>query len=513
MYVRKTLWVLLAVLLAMPVTAYGGYRFTPIAETVDWMGPVPTMGEEMDWALNNAGQVVFDGRDEDQMGRVLYRGDGQSLTRIAPSWLYSTGDMSGNGHFDMNDAGTVIFTSGYDGSTMAPDSAYTTQNGVSFQLVLSSDTYLGSPSTWPFGSWVDGIGPVSINNAGVIAFEAMVTSGDGMEYDRGLYTRQPGGDIQALFSVESDAFHRYGPLSINNAGDVTFRGNIDDMGSARLFQSTVPNMFKIIDGKTHDFWNGGPVPSANDAGMVAFSDTRWDEQTQTDVSELVLSDGYTRTVVLSMQTMEGFDDPAVNNEGQVAFELVYWDEQTQTDVEAIYAGPDLVADKVIARGDSLFGMGVQSVEFSTRGLNDSGQIAFWAELYNSDLGLYVHGLYLADPVILGDFNVDGQTNLLDIEGFTAAILDGGAGFLAAHPDMTIADIDPSGGANPGDPVISLLDIPCFVQIVTGGGQAVAIPEPTSLGLLSLACVCLLRRRGHIPASSQPTAQPVQSQSV
>ncbi|MFN3650995.1 MAG: choice-of-anchor tandem repeat NxxGxxAF-containing protein [Armatimonadota bacterium] len=46
----------------------------------------------------------------------------------------------------------------------------------------------------------------------------------------------------------------------------------------------------------------------------------------------------------------------------------------------IFTGPDPVADKVIATGDTLLGGTVQTVELSREGINDQGQIAFKATL-------------------------------------------------------------------------------------------------------------------------------------
>jgi hypothetical protein len=59
----------------------------------------------------------------------------------------------------------------------------------------------------------------------------------------------------------------------------------------------------------------------------------------------------------------------------------------------IFTGSDPVADKVIARGDELFGRPVHGLTLSRNGLNDSGQIVFTATL---DGGGSV--VVLADPV-------------------------------------------------------------------------------------------------------------------
>jgi len=93
----------------------------------------------------------------------------------------------------------------------------------------------------------------------------------------------------------------------------------------------------------------------------------------------------------------------------------------------------------------------------------------------------------------GDFNLDGITNLLDINDFVLALTNM-PGYMVAYPTADIPAIDPSQMANPGDPIINLLDINPFVILLTGGGEAGAIPEPASIGLLVLGGLALLRRR-------------------
>ena len=51
-----------------------------------------------------------------------------------------------------------------------------------------------------------------------------------------------------------------------------------------------------------------------------------------------------------------------------------------SDHSGVYSGGDPVADKILAGGDSLCGSTVLNVDFQRFGLNDAGQIAFWADL-------------------------------------------------------------------------------------------------------------------------------------
>jgi hypothetical protein len=59
----------------------------------------------------------------------------------------------------------------------------------------------------------------------------------------------------------------------------------------------------------------------------------------------------------------------------------------------VFTGPDAVADKVIGPGDALDGSTVNWAWSMGEGMNDNGQIAFWAQLADGRSGIYV-----ADPV-------------------------------------------------------------------------------------------------------------------
>ena len=78
--------------------------------------------------------------------------------------------------------------------------------------------------------------------------------------------------------------------------------------------------------------------------------------------------------------------PGINKANQVAFVATL-----RAGGSGIFTGPDPLADKVIATGDPLLGSTVVRLGFF-RGLNDAGQIAFWATLANGS-----GGWFRADP--------------------------------------------------------------------------------------------------------------------
>jgi hypothetical protein len=94
------------------------------------------------------------------------------------------------------------------------------------------------------------------------------------------------------------------------------------------------------------------------------------------------------------------------------------------------------------------------------------------------------GFEVADslPVPVGDVNWDGQVNGLDVPPFVERLLNG--------PYLTTADMDEDGQ-------ISGLDVPLFVATLVAAEHQLAdasVPEPSTLALLLLALIFLLRQK-------------------
>jgi hypothetical protein len=67
--------------------------------------------------------------------------------------------------------------------------------------------------------------------------------------------------------------------------------------------------------------------------------------------------------------------PSIDTQGDVAFTA-----ELDAGGRGLFTGPDVLADRVIGSGDALGGSVVTDVSLCAEGLNDSGQLAFTAQL-------------------------------------------------------------------------------------------------------------------------------------
>ncbi len=233
------------------------------------------------------------------------------------------------------------------------------------------------------------LGSPAINNEGTIA----ISSNRGPGVDTGLYTVSDG--EVSLIADSSGSFDSFGSTGINDASTVAFAAELDAGGSG---------IFTISDGATttiadesgpFDFLLGGTA--INNAGTVAFGAfPNFDDFLGGNGGGGIFTNSGGATTLIADNTgpFATFGPPAINDSGTVAF-------QATLDAEGvgIFTGPDPVTDKVIATGDTLFGSTVTSLSFArfdNKGLNNSGQLAFFAELEDG-----TSGIFRADPVMLG----------------------------------------------------------------------------------------------------------------
>jgi hypothetical protein len=353
------------------------FTFTKIADDsgpfsfVDvFFGPEPV--------INNRGTVAFL-TNLDTGGQGIFTGSGGATTTIAIA--DGSGPPGTLGTFQsppaLNDEGTVAFTAFL--STGVPRSfsggGLFTSNGGATTFIADSNLqpafFLGNPA---------------INNEGTIAIIASSPGGAG---DR-LFTVS--GGATTLIADSSGPFSGFGSTEINDAGTVAFFASRDEGGNG-IFTTNGGAITTVADSSgLFGFLLGSAI---NNAGTVAFSAFR-DFQ---DFLEggggggiFTSSGGVTTLIADNTGPFRTFGSglPAINDAGTVAF-LASLDEGGS----GIFTGPNPVTDKVIATGDSLFGSTVTSLgfnRFSSKGLNNAGQLAFFAQLADGS-----SGIFRADP--------------------------------------------------------------------------------------------------------------------
>jgi hypothetical protein len=358
--------VLLAlVLLGAPASAVAAsYSFTKVADSVtDGFDP-SSFGSA---ALNAPGDVAF------RAGRVapdgfntiggIYRANaGGGLTTIVED-AKRFGFIGRNP--SMNDLGEVSFAARLNEVDKA--------TGFTIEAIVRGDgkqlTEIASTAEQFNFFGFD----TSVNNSGVVAFKAELDRE--FNFDEGLFSgdgdRKLGTTTHYLASTSPFVGEDSRP-SINNVGNIAFQEQTDGDFDDGIFVTTEGGGFTTI---AHDPDQSVREPVLNDAGAVAFT-TSFFKAGQFVTAIVTGSGRRLRTVVDTRGDFGsfGFRPAPLNNNGDVAFLATLDDFQTT----GIFVGPDPVADRVIATGDTLDGATVTGLGFAEEGLNDSGQLAFRA---------------------------------------------------------------------------------------------------------------------------------------
>ena len=257
----------------------------------------------------------------------------------------------------INNAGTVAFSALLNTDDI--NGVFVGNGGAITTIADSSGPYALSRG----GGWFP-----SINNSGIVTFSTFLDAGGS-----GIFASD-GGAITTI--GDSSGFSDLGISDINNDGAVAFRG-VPVGGSEGIFVSNNRTITTIGD-------SSGPFSllldlSLNNKGTVAFS-------TLLDAGGNGIFTGNGDTIspiVNSNGAFISLNSPSINDSDTVAFQA-----SLATGGEGIFIGSDPVADKVIATGDSLFGSTVTYLAFSTKGLNNSNQLAFAAGLADGSFGIF-----------------------------------------------------------------------------------------------------------------------------
>jgi len=314
----------------------GDYSFTEITES---------SGGFSFPSLNAAGAVAWiqDG------GNSLMVGDGGPVTI-----LYDGGGIGPfrgfGGHPSINDDGVVAFIAN---SSTLPG------------RVFAGDGGLPTPMA---PNCCGGTTNVDINSSGMVVFSSYSGSHSVFVSDGGLLT---------TIADANNSLWGFDDPSINNQGMVVFHA-LFNTGGGGIFMGDGGSLITIADSSGPFYFDGnnsGRQPSINDNGTVVFI-AALDAGGKGIFTRT--TDAQITTIVTTGDVFRDFDDqgPAINGNGVVTFRARLTDGGV-----GIFTGPDPLADKVIARGDPLFGSTVTGIYIGLgEELNDAGQVAFFADL-------------------------------------------------------------------------------------------------------------------------------------
>lgn len=350
----------------VPSHAATGYTFTKIADT---RGPFRTFPRPALVALSPAGTVVFRAElDTGSMG--IFSNTGGIFSAVAESGQVSAEFSQLDSFPSLNANGLVAWRGTLRGGA---EGIFLRQGSSLTAVVNTRDRFhtLGHPS---------------VNAAGTVAFLAGLDGRGG-----GVFTATPG-TVGAIAHTDGPFEGFLGRPSMNAKGTVAFGARLDS-GEMGIYSARPGSRPTAIADTTGPF-TALRAPCINDRGTIAFHACM--DEAKPDCPPAVsavegLFAGNGGPLLRIADTSGAFDwlgNPVLNNAGQAAFVA-----RLNSGQRGIYTGPDPERDKVLVTGDSLFGTEVTDLGFiHGLGLNDLGQIAFYARLRDG-----TEGIFLASP--------------------------------------------------------------------------------------------------------------------
>jgi len=294
----------------------------------------------------------------------------------------------------------------------------------------------------------------ALNNLGQVAFDARLTgTGGGTSDDRGIFRGDSRTDVPLLTLLTIVREGQSGPDGdgsfvsfssspvINGAGQVvlelgltgTSGGVTDDRG---IFLGDGTTLVSIVrEGETEPGGNGTFLSlsghALNDAGQVAFNASLEGIGGSAGYEGIFRGDAPTPTMGTTLTTIARtgemapfagvFDnftvDPALNDSGQVAFHSIVT--VNAVDEWNMYRGDELGVDTIARENESAPGGNFLIID-NNPALNDSGQVAFEAVLYNTSGGsANDKGIFRGDGMVIdtivrkGDAAPDANGSFLD----------------------------------------------------------------------------------------------------
>jgi hypothetical protein len=316
-------------------------------------------------SINNGGDIAFKSERNTDAGVVdgIYRADaGGGITPIfeVPA---GGGALLANGSPSMNDSGQVSFGA----STSDGEQVILRGDGTTLTTIASTST--------EFASFENN---TSINTAGEVAFDGQLDSGAS-----GLFSGS-GGTTTTHYLTTANATVDGSPAlfltasdrpSINDLGDIAFRSELENTFRQDIFRGQEGSFITISASNPPQ---GLTPPLLNDSGTVAWQTSSFDETGFVSAIVTGGGSGPDTTVADSTGAFDVFDSYALNNAGAVAFSATL--DGDDLGIPSIFVGPNPKKNRVIGPGDKLDGGTVVGLNFCEEGLNDSGQLAFVADI-------------------------------------------------------------------------------------------------------------------------------------
>jgi hypothetical protein len=224
----------------------------------------------------------------------------------------------------------------------------------------------------------------SANNRGVAFVPELEKT-----FEHGLFVGSKDGKFDQRFLADTptrDGFNfnnLSSRVSLNGVGQIAFESGLNDTFVSGIFLSNPDGTFNTIVDNTGAL-SSVDDPSLNDFGRVAFTGSRFDENSIQILSINTSQGGAVTTVAESSPGgYSSFSEPSLNDLGQVAFTAeVQPDPNVFVTVQGVFTGPDPVNDKVLQGGDVYKGVRVTSVHTCAEALNNLGQIVMTVQSEN-----------------------------------------------------------------------------------------------------------------------------------
>ena len=435
-------------------TSITGIRFTQVGTPFPVSRPLE--------GFNDRGEVVFSGDLSPMVGSTVSidQSNDRALFKWHPTQGLSTVVRTGkffSAPFDtlwfwdtpfLNEQGTVAFvgrrlTSGF-GQQFRSDTLFSYSNALSEGLTKDDPVFLGGPATTFFGFEQNRL---SFNDQGQVAFVGAL-SGEEVttENDRALFIGGGIGLSPAVSLREGDPASGTNSLErftyfdlpiLNNSNQIAFLAGVAEPGatsSSAIYLRTDGSTTQVA--RVGDMLDGAELTHLSadvkltDSGKVAFYGVL-DPLTGAIVGKKP-NEGLEVVAIAGMATPEAnatftrFPNVgrfSMNDHGQIAFEATFESVENGTTGVGVFAQNRVGDLRLIARTGGLLNVSdstdsqdyrvVLSVNLANSGLNDSGQVAFFASFTDGSSGTFVSDLTTtaaARPTSL-DYSLPAGTEL------------------------------------------------------------------------------------------------------